>query len=298
MLLVHKHKRLIELLKICSQPTWSDSKRGKGKTAIMGVLNVTPDSFYDGGRFFDIDLAVKHGLKLVEEGADILDIGGESSRPGSVPVDAKEEIDRVIPVIKTLSGITDIPISIDTYKSEVAEKAIKYGATMVNDISALRFDENMAYLVAEHDLPVCLMHMQGRPDNMQINPAYSGDIIQDITCFLRNRIDFAIKKGISDDKIIIDPGIGFGKRTGNGIEDNCIILKRLKELKYLNKPILVGTSRKTFIGNICNEPTPEDRLIGSLTTMAIAVMNGADIVRVHDVKEAKDVMDVISNIFR
>lgn len=263
----------------------------------MGVLNVTPDSFYDGGRFLNIDLAVTHGLELIEAGADILDIGGESTRPGSVPVDAKEEIDRVIPVIKILGEITDTPISIDTYKSEVADRAIKYGATMINDISALRFDRSMANIVAEYDLPVCLMHMRGRPSDMQIDPIYS-DIIQDITCFLKERIDFAIKKRISADKIIIDPGIGFGKRTGEGIEDNCTILKRLRELKSLNKPILVGTSRKTFIGNICNESSPKDRLIGSLASVAVAIANGADIVRVHDVKETKDVVDVVSNIFR
>jgi len=263
----------------------------------MGVLNVTPDSFYDGGRFFDIDRAVMHGLKLIEAGADMLDIGGESTRPGSVSVDAKEEIDRVIPVIKLLGEMTDIPISVDTYKSEVAERAIKYGATMINDISALRFDENMADIVAEYDLPVCLMHMHGRPSDMQIHPVYN-DIIQDIICFLKERINFAVEKGISTDKIIIDPGIGFGKRTGEGIEDNCTILKRLKEFKSLNKPILVGTSRKTFISNLCNEPSPKDRLIGSLATIAVAVANGADIVRVHDVRETKDVVDVVSNIFR
>jgi len=263
----------------------------------MGILNVTPDSFYDGGRFFNADLAVKHGLALADAGADILDIGGESTRPGSVPVSTREEINRVIPVVKILGEITDIPISIDTCKSEVAETAVKYGANMINDISALRFDKDMADIVAEYDLPVCLMHMQGIPRDMQVNPRYE-DIIQDIICFLKERIGFAVEKGISDDKIIIDPGIGFGKRTGNGIEDNCTILKRLSELKSLNKPILVGTSRKTFISNICNEPSPEDRLIGSLATVAVAIVYGADIVRVHDVRETKDVVDVVSNIFK
>ncbi|BDC36586.1 MAG: dihydropteroate synthase [Candidatus Methanoliparum thermophilum] len=279
-------------LDICSH-----ENHERSKTAIMGVLNVTPDSFYDGGRFFNVDLAVMHGLELIDAGADILDIGGESTRPGSIPIDAKEEIDRVIPVIKILGEITDIPISIDTYKSEVAETAIKYGATMINDISALRFDEDMGDIAAEYDLPISLMHMQGIPRDMQVNPQYR-DIMQEIIYFFKERMDFAIEKGISEDKIIIDPGIGFGKRTGDGIEDNCTILKRLRELKSLNKPILVGTSRKTFISNICNESSPEDRLIGSLATVAIAVANGADIVRVHDVRETKDVVDVVSNICR
>ena len=268
-----------------------------GRTLIMGILNVTPNSFYEGGRFLDAEEALEHGLKLVEEGADIIDIGGESTHPGALPVSAEEEERRILPVIRGLKNEIDVPISVDTYKAEVAEAAIKAGASMINDISALRFDEKMVRVAAEYDVAVSLMHMKGTPRDMQSNPYYE-DVMGEIISFLGERIRFALDNGISEDKIVIDPGIGFGKRTGGGIEDNCIILRRLKELKSFKKPILVGTSRKTFIGNICNKPLPEERLDGSLATVAIAVANGADIVRVHDVKETKSVVAMVDKIVR
>ena len=268
-----------------------------GKTLTMGILNVTPNSFYEGGRFLDAEEALEHGLKLVEEGADIIDIGGESTHPGALPVSAEEEERRILPVIRGLRNEIDVPISVDTYKAEVAEAAIKAGASMINDISALRFDEKMVRMAAEYGVAISLMHMKGTPRDMQSNPYYK-DVMGEIISFLDERIRFALDNGISEDKIVIDPGIGFGKRTGRGIEDNCIILRRLKELKSFKKPILVGTSRKTFIGNICNKPLPEGRLDGSLATVAIAVANGADIVRVHDVRETKSVVDMVDEIIR
>ncbi|VUT25927.1 MAG: dihydropteroate synthase [Candidatus Methanolliviera sp. GoM_oil] len=268
-----------------------------GRTLIMGILNVTPNSFYEGGRFLDAEEALEHGLKLVEEGADIIDIGGESTHPGALPVFAEEEERRILPVIRGLKNEIDVPISVDTYKAEVAEAAIKAGASMINDISALRFDEKMVRVAVEYDVAVSLMHMKGNPRDMQFNPYYE-DVMGEIISFLGERIRFALDNGISEDKIVIDPGIGFGKRTGRGIEDNCIILRRLKELKSFKKPILVGTSRKTFIGNICNKPLPEERLDGSLATVAIAVANGADIVRAHDVKETKSVVAMVDKIVR
>jgi dihydropteroate synthase len=269
----------------------------EGRTLIMGILNVTPDSFYEGGRFLDAGEALEHGLKLVEEGADIIDIGGESTHPGALPVSAEEEEKRILPVIRGLRNEIDVPISVDTYKAEVAEAAIKAGASMINDISALRFDEKMIKVAVKYDVAISLMHMKGTPRDMQSNPYYE-DVMGEIISFLDERIRFALDNGISEDKIVIDPGIGFGKRTGRGIEDNCIILRRLKELKSFKKPILVGTSRKTFIGNICNKPLPEGRLDGSLATVAIAVANGADIVRAHDVRETKSVVAMVDEIVR
>ena len=270
------------------------------RTYIIGILNVTPDSFSDGGKYLSPDVAVGRALQMQAEGADIIDIGGESSRPGAEPVSAEEEMKRVIPVIEEVCDKLDIPISIDTYKSKVAEKAIEFGVSIVNDISALRFDPDMAKVVAEHDVPIVLMHMKGTPRDMQLDPDYN-DVMHEIVSFLNERKEFAISSGIDEHKIILDPGIGFGKRTGEGIEDNCEILKRLKELKTLNQPILVGASRKRFIGNVCGDgkqlPVTE-RLEGSLAAIAVAVMNGADIVRVHDVKESKRFLRLFDMVVR
>jgi dihydropteroate synthase len=257
------------------------------KTYIMGILNVTPDSFSDGGKFFSVDTAIKHGIEMEKEGADIIDIGGESSRPGSKPVSINEEMNRVIPLIKELANKIKIPLSIDTYKSEVAKKSLDLGVSMINDITALRHDKNLALLVAEHDVPICLMHMKGEPQNMQKNPIYN-DVVKEVYDFLKERINYAISSGVKKENIIIDPGLGFGKRTGNGIEDNSEIIHRLSELKDLGYPILIGASRKTFIGNMCGCKRPlqvHERLEGSIAAACTAVMNGADIVRVHDVKE-------------
>ena len=270
------------------------------RTIIMGILNVTPDSFSDGGKFFSVDDAVKQAVRMEEEGADIIDIGGESTRPGSNAISLDEEMNRVLPVVGELVNKIKIPISVDTYKSEIAKKSLDLGASMINDISALRGDKKLANVVADYDVPICLMHMKGEPRNMQVNPAYD-DVVKEIHDFLKERTDYAVSCNIKKENIIIDPGIGFGKRTGKGIEDNCEILDRLFEFKDLGFPILVGASRKKFIGNICGgeEPLPvTERLEGSLAAACIAIANGADIVRVHDVKETKLYINIVDGIVR
>lgn len=265
------------------------------KTLIMGILNVTPDSFSDGGRFLTIDDAVTHAKKMVADGADIIDIGGESTRPGALKIGFSEEIKRVLPIIQQLADELTVPLSIDTYKSQVAEKAIAAGASLVNDITAFQGDRLMANVISDHDVSVCLMHMKGNPQTMQMNPKYD-DIIKEITSFLKERAEFARFNDIPKDRIIVDPGIGFGKRTGRGVEDNCEILNHLKDLKTLGYPLLVGASRKTFLGNVCadNDPLPpQDRLEGSLAATCLASAFGADIVRVHDVKETCRCLKVV-----
>jgi dihydropteroate synthase len=270
------------------------------KTYIMGILNTTPDSFSDGGKFFTVDDAVDYAIKMEKDGADIIDVGGESTRPGAKPLSKMEEINRVIPVIEDLIKKVKIPISIDTYKSSVATKALDLGVSMVNDVTAFRGDEKLVDIVSRYDVPICLMHMKGNPIFMQKNPNYD-DVVSEICSFLSERVDYAMSHNINKDKIIIDPGIGFGKRTGHGIEDNCVILKRLAELKDLGFPLIVGASRKAFIGNVCGdgEHLPvKDRLEGSLAAACIAVMNGADILRVHDVKETKRCINLLDCIIR
>jgi dihydropteroate synthase len=270
------------------------------KTLIMGVLNITPDSFSDGGRFLSIDEAVKHAIQMQKDGADIIDIGGESTRPGALPLSTSEELNRVIPVVKKLVKKIEIPLSIDTYKSEVAKKSFDLGVGMINDITALKGDKKLVNIVANYNVPICLMHMKGNPRDMQ-NNAYYDDIIFEITNFLKERAEYAMFNDVKKENIVIDPGLGFGKRTGRGIEDNCEILKHLSKLKILKYPILVGASRKKFIGNICGGEKPlsvEDRLEGSLAAAVVAVLNGADIVRVHDVKETKRCIDIVDCIIR
>lgn len=271
------------------------------RTYIMGVLNVTPDSFSDGGRYLDPERAVERALEMQAQGADIIDVGGESTRPGSERVSADEELKRVEPVLEEICDKLSVPVSIDTYKSEVAEAAIRAGAAMINDISALRFDSGMVGVVKEYDVPVVLMHMKGTPKDMQENPHYD-DVMHEIISFLHERKEFAVNNGIDGEKIIVDPGIGFGKRTGKGIEDNCEIIGRLRELKVLGSPILVGPSRKTFIGNVCSDddkPLPVDRRIeGTLAAVALSAVNGADIVRVHDVAEARRCLKLVDSIIR
>jgi dihydropteroate synthase len=266
----------------------------------MGILNVTPDSFSDGGKFFSIDNAINHAIKMEKDGADIIDIGGESTRPGAKSLLKKEEINRVIPVIEELVNKIRIPISIDTYKSDVALKALDLGVSMVNDITSLRGDKKLVNIISKYDVPICLMHMKGNPDDMQKNPNYD-NVISEISSFLKIRAEYAMSHDIKKENIIIDPGIGFGKRTGHGIEDNCVILKRLSELKNLGFPLIVGVSRKAFIGNICggNQQLPvNDRLEGSLAAACAAVLNGADILRVHDVKETRRCINLIDCIIR
>ncbi len=257
------------------------SMRLSARTHIMGVLNVTPDSFSDGGKFLRFDEAVAQGMRMAEEGADIIDVGGESTRPGSDPIPLEEELSRVIPVISSLVKRTDVPISIDTYKAEVAKRALDAGAEMINDISALRFDPQMKKIVSQYQVPVVLMHMKGTPKSMQRNPSYQ-DVVGEITQYLKESIMVAQDSGIEKEKIIVDPGIGFGKR----LKDNLNILKNLKEFSILGCPILIGCSRKSFIGRILDLQT-EERLEGSLAALVVAVMNGASIVRVHDVKESR-----------
>ena len=262
------------------------------RTHLMGVLNVTPDSFSDGGRFFKLEEAIKQGLKLAEEDADMIDIGGESTRPGSEPVTIEEELRRVIPVIEELTKMIQAPISIDTYKSRVAKEALDSGASMVNDISGSRFDPEMKKIIAEYDVPVVLMHIQGTPKNMQESPKYE-NLLEDIKSYLNQSISIAEEAGIGEDKIIIDPGIGFGKT----LDDSLKILKNLREFKSLGRPVMVGVSRKSFIGKILDLPTDE-RLEGSLASMAVAIMNGANILRVHDVKESKRVAKLVDAILK
>jgi dihydropteroate synthase len=261
-------------------------------THIMGVLNVTPDSFSDGGRFFKLEDAVSQGMKMIGEGADMIDVGGESTRPGSDPLPIGDELSRVIPVIQSLSKKTDVPISIDTYKAEVARRALDAGAQMINDISALRFDPKMKEVASEYKVPIVLMHIKGTPKEMQKDPSYE-DVIAEITEYLRQSIKIAQDAGIDREKIIIDPGIGFGKR----VQDNLNVLKNLKEFSILGCPILIGCSRKSFIGRVLDLPV-EERSEGSLAALAVAVMNGANIVRVHDVKESKRVVSLIDAVIR
>lgn len=261
------------------------------KTLIMGVLNVTPDSFSDGGLYLDKEIAVEHALKLIEDGADIIDIGGESSRPGSLPVSTEEEIRRTIPVINELAKRTRAPISIDTYKAEVARQALDSGASIVNDISGLRFDAGMAAVVAQNNVPIMLMHIKGSPNNMQSSPSYEA-LIPEIIDYLRESINICRESGIPEQNIIIDPGIGFGKT----LEHNLKIIANLKEFSLLGKPIAIGVSRKSFIGKILGDLPPSQRLEGTASAVAISVCNGANIVRVHDVAQMSKVVKIADAI--
>ncbi|MBC7328031.1 dihydropteroate synthase [bacterium] len=263
----------------------------KGKPLIMGILNLTPDSFYDGGRYVGDDSAIRRAEEMLEEGVDIIDIGGESTRPGAEPISVEEELKRVLPVIKKLVNRVNVPLSIDTYKSEVARIAISEGVEMVNDISALRFDERMVEVVRDYKVPVVLMHMKGTPKDMQMNPYYD-DVIGEIYDFFQQRVRWAVEKGVGKNSIVVDPGIGFGKR----VVDNLEIVKRLSEFKSLGLPILIGPSRKSFIGAILGGLPPEERLEGTAAVVAIAVLNGVNIIRVHDVKAMKRVVEVATAI--
>jgi dihydropteroate synthase len=260
------------------------------RTALMGVLNITPDSFSDGGKFFDVDKAVAHGIERAAEGADIIDIGGESTRPGAQPVTAVEETRRVAPVIRGLRKRLSILISIDTSKAEVAARALEEGADIVNDISAMRQDAEMASVVAAEKVPLILMHMQGTPRTMQVNPSYI-DVVGEVAEFLRARAQVAIAAGIDPAAIVVDPGIGFGK----GFEHNLALLRNIPVLAALGFPVIVGVSRKAFIGKIL-DAGPEDRLEGSLAAAAVAVLGGARIIRVHDVRPTARFIRVLETI--
>lgn len=259
---------------------------------VMGVLNVTPDSFSDGGAYLSQEQAVTHALRMISEGADIIDVGGESSRPGAAPVSAEEELARTVPIISGLRRVTSVPISIDTTKSAVASEALRAGADLINDISALRFDPSMATLVAQSGAPVVLMHMQGTPRDMQQDPHYD-DCVAEICRFFEERIEFCRAAGISEDRLILDPGIGFGKR----VKDNLDILGRLAEFTRFGRPLLVGASRKSFIAGVHTASgIPAERVGGSLAAALVAVMHGANIVRVHDVAATVEALRLLQAI--
>jgi dihydropteroate synthase len=245
----------------------------------MGILNLTPDSFYDGGRREEPRQAVADGMAMVEAGADIVDIGGESTRPGARPVSAEDEIARVLPVLRALRREITVPISIDTYKAKVAQAALDAGGDIVNDVSALRFDGEMIAVIAREQVPVVLMHMQGTPRTMQVEPHY-GDVVGEVKQFLAAQTAWAVERGVPEEGVIIDPGIGFGKTLDHNLE----LLRDLPALAALGHPLLVGVSRKAFIGKILAEEAA-DRLESSLAAAVAAVLGGANILRVHDVKE-------------
>ena len=262
------------------------------RTWIMGVINITPDSFSDGGLHFDRDKAVARGLQLREEGSDIIDIGGESTRPGSEPISEEEELRRVIPVISALRKKTDSLISIDTTKSEVARAALDAGADIINDISSSSFDPKTFSLAAKRGAPVILMHMKGIPRNMQVNPFYE-NVLLEVKSFLKEKIKAAQAAGIEKEKIIVDPGIGFGKRH----KDNLVLIKNLHFFEDLDRPILIGISRKSFIGKILGTP-PQQRLEGTIASAVLSIIHGAHILRVHDVASVKKAVLVAEAIIK
>jgi dihydropteroate synthase len=255
---------------------------------IMGVVNVTPDSFSDGGRYFDTRAAIEHGLELEAEGAAILDVGGESTRPGADPVPGAEELRRVIPVIEGLiERGAGARISIDTSKSSVASRALTAGATLVNDVTAFRGDPQMAQIVAEAGAECCLMHMLGDPRTMQDDPHYD-DVVDDIKAFLTERMAFAVHAGIAEERILLDPGIGFGKTVHHNLE----LLRRLGEFLDLGRPVVIGTSRKTFLGRLTGRDAPEERVAATVATNVLAYERGARVFRVHDVAPVHDALTV------
>jgi dihydropteroate synthase len=257
---------------------------------IMGVLNVTPDSFSDGGVYLDATAAIERALQMVEEGADLIDIGGESSRPGAEPIDEQEEQRRVLPVVEAVCERISVPVSVDTTKASVARRALSAGASMINDISALRFDSRMAAVVADSGAAVVLMHMQGTPKTMQAAPYYD-DVVHDVQTFFKERLQAARAAGISEERIVLDPGIGFGKRP----EDNLVLLGHVETFTELGRPILVGVSRKGFIGQILDQPL-DQRLMGTAAACATAILRGARLIRVHDVRPMRDLVLMLDAI--
>jgi dihydropteroate synthase len=260
---------------------------------IMGVLNVTPDSFSDGGQFLDADAAVEHGLRLTAEGADILDVGGESTRPGADPVSEDEELRRVVPVIERLASDGRARLSIDTTKVAVARAALDAGASLVNDVSAFRFDPGMAALVAEAGVGCCLMHMLGEPRTMQEDPRYD-DVVSEVKAFLEERLAFAVSEGVDEECVWLDPGIGFGKT----VEHNLELLRRLDEIVAIGRPVVVGTSRKSFLGKLAGGRDEGERLPGTIATNVLALERGASVFRVHDVAQNADALAVAAATVR
>jgi dihydropteroate synthase len=264
----------------------------RDRVLVMGVLNVTSDSFYDGGRHTTRSEAIQHALQMAQEGADLIDVGGVSSRPGSSPIPPSDELERIGPVIEGIRARSSVPLSVDTTWAEVARGAIALGVQMVNDISALRLDPGLASVVAESGTFLVLMHMQGEPRTMQVAPSYV-DPVAEVRAFLEGRLAAAESAGVSPDRLIVDPGIGFGKR----LEHNLAILRSLEAFTTLGAPLLVGLSRKGFLGEILGLPAPE-RLEGTIAANAVAVARGADIIRVHDVKEGRRTADVARRLRR
>ena len=264
--------------------------KNKKQSLLMGILNVTPDSFSDGGQYLAKNSAVNHALKMINDGADIIDIGGESTKPFSEPVSLDEELSRVIPVIEALRKETDVCISIDTTKSEVAHQALGMGASIINDVSAMEFDKKMVDIALKYDCPIVLMHMEGVPKNMQENPQYSS-LISEIISYLKARVDFAVSKGINRNKIIIDPGIGFGK----SVEDNFEIINNLNHFTELGFPVMLGASRKSFIGIALDVPENK-RIEGSLAANIIGLQKGISIFRIHDVDQNRKAIAIAKKI--
>lgn len=260
------------------------------KPVIMGILNITDDSFYDGGQYSDMDAALKHCESMINNGATIIDVGGESTRPGAMAIAVDEEIEKVVPIVTAIKKNFDIVVSVDTYKAKVAESALVAGADIINDISGLNFDSEMVSVVAKYQIPVVIMHIQGTPHDMQKKPYYD-DVILELIEYFDERVDFAVKSGILRENIIIDPGIGFGKR----LEDNLQILKNIQSFKKYGLPILIGVSRKSIIGAILNNQV-DDRLYGTLGANILAITKGANVLRVHDVKAHFDVLQVVKSI--
>jgi len=263
------------------------------RTYIMGILNVTPDSFSDGGRFFDRGKAIEHALAMVRDGADVIDVGGESTRPGAEGVSEREELDRVIPVIKELRQKTGIVLSVDTRRSNVAQEAVEAGAQIVNDVSGLGYDKDMAAVVADSGAALIVMHMKGTPKDMQSSPGYV-DCIGEVMAGLRKSVQIARDAGVKEEKIIIDPGIGFGKM----FEHNLQILNRLDEFHAIGRPICVGTSRKAFIGKALGIDDPGQRLSGTIATCVLAIIKGANLLRVHDVRQVRQAAQITDSILR
>jgi dihydropteroate synthase len=256
---------------------------------IMGILNVTPDSFHDGGNYINVEDAVRRAHQIASEGADIIDVGGESTRPGSKSVSAQEEIERVCPVIETIASELDLPISVDTRKSGVAEAAVRAGATIINDISGLTFDEKIAGIAAEYSTGLVLMHIKGTPENMQVDPVYD-DLIGEISDFLRIAREKAVDAGVERTKIILDPGIGFGKT----LEDNYKILNNIQRFRELGSPLLIGLSNKSLIGRLYSDNP--SRLPGTIALNTVSILNGADMIRVHHVKEHRLALDALMKL--
>jgi dihydropteroate synthase len=259
---------------------------------IMGILNVTPDSFSDGGEWFDFDEAVQHGRTLVAEGADILDVGGESTRPGAAPVALDEELRRVVPVIRVLREV-GAQLSVDTMKLTVAEAAVEAGATFVNDVTAFRHEPELAGFVADRGCDCCLMHMLGEPRTMQDDPRYD-DVVDDVRAFLEARAEFAVGEGVREERIMVDPGIGFGKTLDHNLE----LLRRLDEIVAVGFPVVVGTSRKSFLGRLTGRKDPHDRIAATVATTVLALERGAAVFRVHDVAPTKDALTVATATLR